>query len=277
MMKIFQLDISAYSQPDFFQQLTEKIKYFTPWEKWLAVFTPNPEICLKTLQDTEFLNILQRGDMLLNDGIGLYLAYQIADSWFWKIGTLFLLPYYFWNILCCKPMLYQKYGDRICGSDATKDIIQYAQEQQIKIVILDLYNPDDTTKVASQKVFEQKLQEVFPKLEFEYYIFNPEKQDQIFKDISHSDAKVVFTTLWMKKQEQLVLETLDRCPNIAIWMGVGSSFDYFIGYQKRAPEWMRAIGIEWLYRIFTSPGKLKRLGRIYKAVIVFPIKVILYK
>jgi N-acetylglucosaminyldiphosphoundecaprenol N-acetyl-beta-D-mannosaminyltransferase len=67
---------------------------------------------------------------------------------------------------------------------------------------------------------------------------------------------------------------MDQCPNIKIGLGVGSSFDYIIWFQKRAPKIFRSIGIEWLYRIFTSPGKIQRLARIYQAVIIFPITVL---
>jgi exopolysaccharide biosynthesis WecB/TagA/CpsF family protein len=81
----------------------------------------------------------------------------------------------------------------------------------------------------------------------------------------------------MKRQEACIHETLDHCSNIKLWLWIGSSFDYHIGYQKRAPKIWRSLGFEWLYRIFTSPNKLKRLRRIYQALIVFPIRVLLYK
>ena len=31
-------------------------------------------------------------------------------------------------------------------------------------------------------------------------------------------------------------------------MGVGGSFDVISGKLKRAPQWMRNLGLEWLYR-----------------------------
>jgi N-acetylglucosaminyldiphosphoundecaprenol N-acetyl-beta-D-mannosaminyltransferase len=80
----------------------------------------------------------------------------------------------------------------------------------------------------------------------------------------------------MKRQEKFCFEVQKYCPNVRIALGVGSSFDYFTGFQKRAPKIFRDIGFEWFYRIFTSPNKLDRLRRMYQAVIVFPMKVILY-
>lgn len=117
----------------------------------------------------------------------------------------------------------------------------------------------------------------FPELDFDFYVYKPEDKENILKDIQNSEAKILFSTLGMKKQEQSVLEFLEQCPNLRLGLGVGSSFDYFTGFQKRAPKIFRDLGFEWLYRIFTSPNKLKRIVRIYQALVIFPIKVIFYK
>jgi UDP-N-acetyl-D-mannosaminuronic acid transferase (WecB/TagA/CpsF family) len=37
---------------------------------------------------------------------------------------------------------------------------------------------------------------------------------------------------------------------------------------------MRAIGFEWLYRLFKQP---QRIGRIFRAVIVFPLAVLFFQ
>lgn len=57
-------------------------------------------------------------------------------------------------------------------------------------------------------------------------------------------------------------------------MGVGGSFDYLTGKLRRAPRWMRTIGLEWLWRLILQP---RRFRRIWNAVIVFPMKMILGK
>lgn len=272
-MKIFRLKISKLSQGIFLVALQKHVLEGTQWK---SVFTPNPEICLKTLQDEEFLDILNQADYLTSDGIGLYLSYQIEDSKLPRILRFFLIPYYFFNILFRKQSLYKKYWDRICGSDLTSSLVEFAQRHNIKIAILDPYYPNDIEKCASQATFREKLLEQFPKLNFDFYIYSEEKKDEIFETIAKSDAKILFSTLGMKRQEISVLEWLKKCPNLRLGLGVGSSFDYYTGFQKRAPKLWRQLGFEWLYRIFTSPNKIQRLGRIFKAVIIFPIHVIVY-
>lgn len=41
-------------------------------------------------------------------------------------------------------------------------------------------------------------------------------------------------------------------------MGVGGLFDFYSGNVRRAPRWMREIGIEWIYRIMQEPGRMWR-------------------
>ena len=43
-------------------------------------------------------------------------------------------------------------------------------------------------------------------------------------------------------------------------MGVGGSIDIVAGVTRRAPEWMRRAGLEWLFRLLQEP---RRLGRRY--------------
>lgn len=261
----------------------DKIKYdellikLQSLEKQNIIFTPNPEILLKVLEDREFKNLINRADYRTIDGIGLYLAFQILDNKYWKFFNTIFLAYYIFNILFRRKHLYNKYWERICWSDLTKDLIDYSENAQIKIAIIDLYNPTDEKKVKAQEEFSNNLQKKFPKLKFDYYIYNIDKKEEIIEQIGNSDAKILFSTLWMKKQEESIFEVMWKAKNIKIWLGIGSSFDYFIWFQKRAPEIWRKLGFEWLYRLFTWPRKLNRLKRLFNAVIVFPFMVILLK
>ena len=273
-MKIFGLEIWKYRYRELFAEITAFLSDSSQ-DRGKAIFTPNPEICLRTLEDREFLDVLQNADYLTSDGIGLYLAYQMQDAS--KIGALVLFPYFLFNILFRKKYLYAKYGDRICGSDLTNDLLIFSEENNIQIAIIDPYYPADKDKCASQETFRAKLSAKFPSLDFDFYVYSGEKSDEIFQKIHASWAQILFSTLGMKSQEISVLKWLKLCQNLRLWLWIGSSFDYHIWFQKRAPEIFRTLGFEWLYRIFTSPNTCKRLARIYQALIVFPIKILLHK
>ena len=60
----------------------------------------------------------------------------------------------------------------------------------------------------------------------------------------------------------------------AVLVGIGGSLDVWSGASRRAPGWMRAMNLEWLYRISTEPWRIKR---IYKTLPMFVVKVLLSK
>lgn len=269
-MQIFGVKIDKLKYEDLFSKITKL-------DKKSVIFTPNPEILLKTLVDKEFENILNEADFLTPDWKWLYIAFQILDNKFGRIINSLLLPYYFFNFFFRSKYLYEKYWDRICGSDLTKDLVEFASKNKIAVSIIDLYNPTDAKKVASQKNFKKNLSKIFPDLIMEYYIYNPEEKEKILEEISKNNTQILFSTLWMKKQEASVIEVSSSCENIKIWLWIGSSFDYFTWFQKRAPEAWRKLGLEWLYRLFTWPRKLDRMKRLWDAIFVFTYKVIMSK
>ena len=271
-MKIFWINLDKLKYQDFIN--TIKSDLISEKNKQNIIFTPNPEILLNTLKDEEFKKLLEKANYLTPDWIGLYIAFQINSNSFWKIINFLIMPYFFFNLFFRRKYLYKKYWDRICGSDLTGDLVKFCEKENIKITILDPYYPKDLAKVESQKYFRKNITNKFPNLNFDFFIYNPENKEEIIEKIWNSDSKILFSTLWMKTQEKSVIEIINKCPNIKLWLGIGSSFDYFTWFQKRAPKIFRAIWIEWLYRIVTWPQKLVRIKRLYNAIFVFIYQVI---
>lgn len=276
-MQILWIPINKLSYKEFLEKITKL-------NKKSIIFTPNPEIILKTLEDQEFKKMILRADYLLPDWTGLYIASQINEyklsakkHILWILISFLLLPIFVLNVIFRKKELYKKYWEKICWSDLTLDLLKFANNNNIKITIIDLYNPLDEKKVASQKEFSNKLKQVYADLIFDYVIYNEREKEEIINSIKNSDSKILFSTLWMKKQEESVIEIMEKCDNLKIWTGIWSSFDYIIWFQKRAPKIWRYMWIEWMYRLITWPQKIKRLKRLYMAIVVFTYKVIINK
>jgi len=271
-MEIFWINLDKLKYLDFINKL--KSNLIVDNKNQTIVFTPNPEILLNTKEDIEFWELIKKADFLTPDGIGLYIWFQILENKKNIFFEILLLPYYFFNLFFRKKYLYKKYWDRICGSDLTLDLVLFSAKENIKITILDPYYPKDLAKVESQRNFRVNLLKKFPKLNFDYFIYKDKDKQKIIKQIWNSGSKILFSTLWMKTQEKSVVDILEKCPNIKLWLGIGSSFDYFIWFQKRAPIFLRKLGVEWLYRLITWPQKLKRIKRLHKAIIIFTLEVL---
>ena len=258
-MQIFWVPLHVLKYDDF-------LKKITALQHQTIIFTPNPEILLTTLSNKGFKSDLLKADYLTIDGVWLYLGFQ-AWEYSSRILRWLLLPYFFFNIIFRQKYLSQKYGERICGRDLTRDLVEYAQKTSTRIAIIDPYFPLDTKKVASQKTFIADLESRYPGLLFDYYIYkNPA---ETHKKIAASDAQILFSTLWMKTQERSVIEVMEQSSNIKLGLWIGSSFDALIWFQKPSPEIVSKLGLEWLHRICNAPNKMRQLKKIWRAVVVF--------
>ena len=68
---------------------------------------------------------------------------------------------------------------------------------------------------------------------------------------------IVYVGLGSPKQEQLVQRLRSKLP-ATWWLGVGISFSYLTGDVARAPLWMRRLGLEWVHRLASEPGRLAK-------------------
>jgi len=74
------------------------------------------------------------------------------------------------------------------------------------------------------------------------------------------------------RQDMWIYENLPKLPSIRVAAGVGGTFDFMSGTIKRAPKIFRSLGLEWLWRLLRQPWRIQRINR---AVIIFPILVLL--
>ena len=51
---------------------------------------------------------------------------------------------------------------------------------------------------------------------------------------------------------------------VPVAIGVGGVLDYVAGRARRAPAWVRGIGLEWLFRLATQPWRWRRQLALYQ-------------
>jgi len=80
----------------------------------------------------------------------------------------------------------------------------------------------------------------------------PEEDDDLVALINRAEPDIVWVGLGLLKQERWIAAHLGRID--ASWMvGVGAAFDYHAGVVPWAPAWIRAVGLEWLFRLVLQP------------------------
>lgn len=217
----------------------QKIEGFLHSDKNHYIVTANSEIIVKAQKDREFFEIINSADLVLSDGSGPIFASKFFSS-------------------------KEKLTERIAGIDLVYKIAQSLNDSVIKHRIFFLGAKEGVAKLTAEK-----LKKLFPNLEIAgTFSGSPdEKADRIAVSIiNQAKPDILFVAYGAPKQEKWIARNLKNMPGVKLAIGVGGAFDIISGRIKRAPLWMRNIGIEWLWRLIKGP---RRIGRIYNATIKF--------
>jgi len=94
---------------------------------------------------------------------------------------------------------------------------------------------------------------------------------EVKESISAAAPDVLFVAFGHEIQERWIASHLHKFPSVRVAMGIGGAFDFWAGDVRRAPRWIRQLGLEWCWRLILQPW---RLGRILTAVVFFPALVL---
>lgn len=115
----------------------------------------------------------------------------------------------------------------------------------------------------------KKLKQDFPGLNLvgyrNGYLKSDDERNALIDDVAQKKPDVVFVAMGSPKQELLMGDMQQR--HKAIYQGLGGSFDVYTGHAKRAPKWWLDHNLEFAYRFFKNPKRIKRQAPILKLAI----------
>lgn len=83
------------------------------------------------------------------------------------------------------------------------------------------------------------------------------KQVAMLEKLAKWKPDIVLVAKGVPAQELWIKDNL-TAEHCILAFGVGALFDFSAGNVSRAPEWMRAARIEWLFRLIQEPGRMWR-------------------
>jgi len=152
--------------------------------------------------------------------------------------------------------------ERVTGADMVPLIAERAARDHVKLYFLG--GKEEYTRSAAEILTKR-----YPGLEIVgidtpfVKLDDPDaaKLDlEICRKINESGASILLIGFGNPKQE-IWAERNRANLKCGIAVGIGGTFNFIAGAVKRAPDWMRHTGTEWIFRIIQEPGRLwKRYG-----------------
>ncbi len=197
----------------------------------IFMVTPNPEFVVFAQANPWFKKILKQADLAIPDGVGLVWASKLLGS----------------------PI-----KERISGTDLMENLCQLAAKKGWSVYLFGGWPGVAQKALAVLKKRYPGLKgwaESGPKLEIGNWKL--EIEEKWLKEINKKKPTFLFVAFGMGKQEKFIA---DNWPDLKVKlaMGVGGAFDYISGETPRAPNWLRKIGFEWLYRLIREPWRWRR-------------------
>jgi N-acetylglucosaminyldiphosphoundecaprenol N-acetyl-beta-D-mannosaminyltransferase len=194
------------------------------------VCTVNPEFMMVAQRDANFRHILSRADLCVADGVGLLWAAR-------HLG---------------KPL-----PERVTGSDGVPIIAARAAQAGWRLFFLGAA-PGVAERAADV------LREKHPGLLIVGAYSGsprPDEEAALVEQVNASGADILFVAYGAPEQDKWIARNLPRL-RVKMAMGVGGAFDFIAGVLPRAPLWMQRLGLEWLFRLYLQPWRLRRMMRL---------------
>ena len=78
-------------------------------------------------------------------------------------------------------------------------------------------------------------------------------------EINEAQPDVLWVGLGVPAEQTFCLRHREPLVAVGVVKTSGGLFDFLAGKNRRAPEWMQASGLEWLFRVWLEPRRLFRI------------------
>ncbi len=172
------------------------------------------------------------------------------------------------SVVCSIKKKYSRLQDveRIAGADLWEALMQRAGELNIPVFLVGS-KAETLTETKSKLIRQWKVNVVG---EHDGY-FSLEQEEYVIQQIKRTGARFVTVAMGSPKQEKF-MQSAQKVYSEALYMGVGGTYDVFVGKVKRAPAIWRNAGLEWLYRLLHQPSRWNRQRRLLKYVYYYVTK-----
>ena len=220
-VNILGVHVNKYTMDEATKKATELLET----DECSMIFTPNSEILLYASNNPNFAELLNQGDMIIPDGIGVVYGAKILGE----------------------PL-----KERVAGFDLVCNLLPILAEKKKSIYLLG-------AKPGVAEMAAENLKAKYPDLVIAgthdgYF----KEDDEVIESINAAKPDFLMVCLGFPKQEIWIYNNKHRL-NAKVAIGAGGCLDVFAGTVQRAPQFYCDHGIEWLYRLIKQPSRFGRM------------------
>lgn len=200
-----------------------------------AVFTPNSEIIQACVEDNSLYSVINKGDLITPDGVGVIYASKILK----------------------RPL-----KAKCAGYELGLEMVKYSDESGAKIFFLG--GKPGVAEAARDKLLETWKDAKIVGTNDGYFQKEGEENDRIIDMINAATPDILYVCLGVPVQEKWILANRHRFKTVKLCLALGGSLDGYSGNVKRAPKFFIKLGLEWFYRLICQPSRIGRMMKLPK-------------
>lgn len=176
-------------------------------------------------RDAQLREVLGQAALVLNDGVGVSMAAKLGSG--------------------------ERFLDNLNGTDFTPKILQLAARLGWPVFFM------GSAPGVAQKAAEVLMSRIdgLSVVGTHSGFFDGAQEQVMLEQMRASGAKLLVVGMGNPRQEKWLAANL-RHSGASIGVGVGAFLDFSAGVFPRAPGWVQALRLEWLYRMCREPRRL---------------------
>ncbi|MFC1755045.1 exopolysaccharide biosynthesis polyprenyl glycosylphosphotransferase [Thermoproteota archaeon] len=206
------------------KEVLEKIEEFIAQKTPHQIVYINADGVNQYLFDKRYKKIVDEADLVYPDGMGVVWASRLSN---------YPLP------------------ERVNAEDFLPDLCKLCVEKGYKLFLLG--SKDDVATKAAQN-----LKKDFKDLQIvgtHHGFFDDEEESEIINKINFSGTDILLVGMGVPRQEKWIKRNMDKIKAPVLW-GVGALLDYYSLSLRMAPDSIKKMGLEWLFRLIREPARL---------------------
>lgn len=143
-------------------------------------------------------------------------------------------------------------AERCSTTDFVHDMAEAAIQRDLSFFLLG--GTEKSCKGAAETL--ERLHSGLRISGYRHGYFSIGEEREIVDQINAVGPDLLWVGLGVPKEQEFVHRNRERLKNVGAIKTCGGLFDFLSGKSRRAPEWMRNYGLEWLHRLMQEPGRL---------------------